>query len=122
LGPRVREDDVLCLKMTQAFHVEHPNTRRNAAFPPGVPRKAPRHLADLELARGQSRSARADGQAAIILFVGYILENGRVVMEGAADELVANEDVKEFYLGVSGARRKSFRDMKFYRRRKRWLA
>lgn len=53
---------------------------------------------------------------------GYILENGRVVMEGAADDLASNEDVKEFYLGVSGAGRKSFRDMKFYRRRKRWLA
>ena len=53
---------------------------------------------------------------------GYILENGRVVMEGAAADLASNEDVKEFYLGVSGAGRKSFRDMKFYRRRKRWLA
>jgi branched-chain amino acid transport system ATP-binding protein len=53
---------------------------------------------------------------------GYILENGRVVMEGAASELACNEDVKEFYLGVSGTGRKSFRDMKFYRRRKRWLA
>jgi branched-chain amino acid transport system ATP-binding protein len=53
---------------------------------------------------------------------GYILENGRVVMEGDARELADNEDVKEFYLGVSGAGRKSFRDMKFYRRRKRWLA
>ncbi|NGZ83462.1 ABC transporter ATP-binding protein [Duganella aceris] len=53
---------------------------------------------------------------------GYILENGRVVMEGAAAELACNEDVKEFYLGVSAAGRKSFRDMKFYRRRKRWLA
>jgi branched-chain amino acid transport system ATP-binding protein len=53
---------------------------------------------------------------------GYILENGRVVMEGDATELANNEDVKEFYLGVSGAGRKSFRDMKFYRRRKRWLA
>ena len=53
---------------------------------------------------------------------GYILENGRVVMEGEAKELANNEDVKEFYLGVSGAGRKSFRDMKFYRRRKRWLA
>jgi len=53
---------------------------------------------------------------------GYILENGRVVMEGAAADLAANEDVKEFYLGVSTAGRKSFRDMKFYRRRKRWLA
>ncbi|MBN9358131.1 ABC transporter ATP-binding protein [Herbaspirillum huttiense] len=53
---------------------------------------------------------------------GYILENGRVVMEGAASELADNEDVKEFYLGVSGGGRKNFRDMKFYRRRKRWLA
>jgi len=53
---------------------------------------------------------------------GYILENGRVVMEGDAQELANNEDVKEFYLGVSGGGRKSFRDMKFYRRRKRWLA
>jgi len=53
---------------------------------------------------------------------GYILENGRVVMEGQAQELANNEDVKEFYLGVSSAGRKSFRDMKFYRRRKRWLA
>ena len=53
---------------------------------------------------------------------GYILENGRVVMEGDAKDLATNEDVKEFYLGVSGAGRKSFRDMKFYRRRKRWLA
>jgi branched-chain amino acid transport system ATP-binding protein len=53
---------------------------------------------------------------------GYILENGRVVMEGDASDLANNEDVKEFYLGVSTAGRKSFRDMKFYRRRKRWLA
>lgn len=53
---------------------------------------------------------------------GYILENGRVVMEGEAKDLASNEDVKEFYLGVSGGERKSFRDMKFYRRRKRWLA
>lgn len=53
---------------------------------------------------------------------GYILENGRVVMEGAAKELAANEDVKEFYLGLSSAGRKSFRDAKHYRRRKRWLS
>jgi branched-chain amino acid transport system ATP-binding protein len=53
---------------------------------------------------------------------GYILENGRVVMEGDAKDLASNEDVKEFYLGVSSAGRKSFREMKFYRRRKRWLA
>ena len=53
---------------------------------------------------------------------GYILENGRVVMEGAAEELRSNEDVKEFYLGISSGERKSFRDSKHYRRRKRWLA
>jgi branched-chain amino acid transport system ATP-binding protein len=53
---------------------------------------------------------------------GYILENGRVVMDGAAQDLAQNEDVKEFYLGLSTAGRKSFRDVKHYRRRKRWLA
>jgi branched-chain amino acid transport system ATP-binding protein len=53
---------------------------------------------------------------------GYILENGRVMMDGQAKELAENEDVKEFYLGVSSGERKSFRDTKFYRRRKRWLA
>ncbi|MBU1439837.1 MAG: ABC transporter ATP-binding protein [Gammaproteobacteria bacterium] len=53
---------------------------------------------------------------------GYILENGRVVMDGAAASLRENEDVKEFYLGVGGADRKSFRDVKSYKRRKRWLA
>jgi branched-chain amino acid transport system ATP-binding protein len=53
---------------------------------------------------------------------GYILENGRVVMDGEAGSLAANEDVKEFYLGLSTAGRKSFRDVKHYRRRKRWLA
>jgi branched-chain amino acid transport system ATP-binding protein len=53
---------------------------------------------------------------------GYILENGRVVMDGEAVSLRENEDVKEFYLGVGGADRKSFRDVKSYKRRKRWLA
>ncbi len=53
---------------------------------------------------------------------GYILENGRVVMEGTAEHLASNEDVKEFYLGISSGGRKSFRDTKHYRRRKRWLA
>ena len=53
---------------------------------------------------------------------GYILENGRVVMDGEARALAANEDVKEFYLGVAGDKRKSFRDGKHYKRRKRWLA
>jgi branched-chain amino acid transport system ATP-binding protein len=53
---------------------------------------------------------------------GYILENGRVVMDGAAKDLADNADVREFYLGVSGEGRTSFKDAKFYRRRKRWLA
>ena len=53
---------------------------------------------------------------------GYIRENGRVVMEGDAQELRENEDVKEFYLGLSSQGRKSFREVKHYRRRKRWLS
>src|SRR6201993_4665362 len=53
---------------------------------------------------------------------GYILENGRIVMDGVATALRTNEDVKEFYLGLSAAGRKSYRDVKHYRRRKRWLA
>ena len=52
---------------------------------------------------------------------GYILENGRVVLDGDADTLRSNEDVKEFYLGVSTSGRRSFRDIKSYKRRKRWL-
>ncbi len=53
---------------------------------------------------------------------GYILESGRIVMDGEAKALADNDDVKEFYLGVSKDGRKSFRDAKFYRRRKRWLS
>ncbi len=53
---------------------------------------------------------------------GYILETGRVVMDGPAQALRENEDVKEFYLGVSEGDRKSFRAVKSYKRRKRWLA
>jgi len=53
---------------------------------------------------------------------GYIMESGRVMMDGAAQDLRNNEDVKEFYLGVGGGERKSFRDVKSYKRRKRWLA
>jgi len=53
---------------------------------------------------------------------GYILESGRVVMDGESKSLRENEDVKEFYLGVGGGDRKSFRDVKSYKRRKRWLA
>ena len=53
---------------------------------------------------------------------GYVLENGRIVMNGPASDLASNEDVKEFYLGISAGDRKSYRDGKHYRRRKRWLA
>jgi branched-chain amino acid transport system ATP-binding protein len=53
---------------------------------------------------------------------GYILENGRVVLDGEAKALRENEDVKEFYLGIGETGRRSFRDVKHYKRRKRWLA
>jgi branched-chain amino acid transport system ATP-binding protein len=53
---------------------------------------------------------------------GYIMESGRIVMDGKASDLANNEDVKEFYLGVGGGERKSFKDVKSYKRRKRWLA
>ena len=52
---------------------------------------------------------------------GYVLENGRIVMDGAAAALRANEDVKEFYLGLGATGRKNYREVKHYRRRKRWL-
>ncbi len=53
---------------------------------------------------------------------GYILESGRVVLDGEASALRENEDVKEFYLGIAGEGRKSFKDVKHYKRRKRWLS
>ncbi|HRP78436.1 MAG TPA: ABC transporter ATP-binding protein [Aquamicrobium sp.] len=53
---------------------------------------------------------------------GYIIENGRIVLDGEAEKLRANDDVQEFYLGFSGGERKSMRDVKHYRRRKRWLS
>jgi branched-chain amino acid transport system ATP-binding protein len=53
---------------------------------------------------------------------GYILENGRIVMDGASEKLLSNDDVQEFYLGFSGGQRKSMRDVKHYKRRKRWLS
>jgi branched-chain amino acid transport system ATP-binding protein len=53
---------------------------------------------------------------------GYIMESGRIVMDGKASDLADNADVKEFYLGMGGGERKSFRDIKSYKRRKRWLA
>ncbi len=52
----------------------------------------------------------------------YVMENGRVVLDGTADELRGNEDVREFYLGLSEVGRRSYRDVKHYRRRKRWLS
>ncbi len=52
---------------------------------------------------------------------GYIMENGRIVLDGEPEKLRANEDVKEFYLGGGGAK-KSYRNLKFYKRRKRWLS
>jgi branched-chain amino acid transport system ATP-binding protein len=54
---------------------------------------------------------------------GYVMENGRIVLEGPAESLRQNSDIKEFYLGFNevGAR-KSYRDLKHYRRRKRWLS
>ncbi|MBN8775773.1 MAG: hypothetical protein J0H13_03745 [Thiomonas arsenitoxydans] len=53
---------------------------------------------------------------------GYILENGRVVLDGAAADLAANDDVREFYLGLADRGQKSFREARSYRRRKRWLS
>ena len=53
---------------------------------------------------------------------GYILENGRIVMDGSAASLRQNDDVKEFYLGLAATGQKSYRDVKHYRRRKRWLS
>jgi branched-chain amino acid transport system ATP-binding protein len=53
---------------------------------------------------------------------GYVLENGRIVFDGAAVDLRNNEDVKEFYLGLGASGRRSYRDVKHYKRRKRWLA
>ncbi|WP_417428818.1 ABC transporter ATP-binding protein [Kiloniella sp.] len=52
---------------------------------------------------------------------GYIMENGKIVLDGTAEELMNNEDVKEFYLGGGGSERKSFKNIKSFKRRKRWL-
>jgi branched-chain amino acid transport system ATP-binding protein len=52
----------------------------------------------------------------------YIMENGRVVLDGDAQTIAGNEDVREFYLGLTEIGKKSYRDVKHYRRRKRWLA
>ena len=78
----------------------------------------------LNEAQGVSFLLAEQNVAAALRFAhhGYILENGRVVMEGQAAQLANNEDVKEFYLGLGKSGRRSFRDAKHYRRRKRWLA
>jgi branched-chain amino acid transport system ATP-binding protein len=52
----------------------------------------------------------------------YVMETGRIVMDDTSEKLSENEDIKDFYLGLSGGRRKSFRDVKHYKRRKRWLS
>ncbi|MEO1225983.1 MAG: ABC transporter ATP-binding protein, partial [Pseudomonadota bacterium] len=52
---------------------------------------------------------------------GYIMENGKVVLDGTAEQLKSNEDVKEFYLGGGGGERRSFKNLKSFKRRKRWL-
>ena len=58
-----------------------------------------------------------------IVQYGYVMESGRIVLDGPADKLRSNEDIKEFYLGLSGVgQRRSYRDVKHYRRRKRWLS
>ena len=69
------------------------------------------------------RAERDDG--AVDRHHGYIMETGKVVMDGPAEKLLKDEDVKEFYLGLHGdgeGGRKSFRDVKHYKRRKRWLS
>ncbi len=52
---------------------------------------------------------------------GYVMEQGKVVLDGTAEALRDNEDVKEFYLGGAGAQRRSFKNLKSFKRRKRWL-
>jgi branched-chain amino acid transport system ATP-binding protein len=54
---------------------------------------------------------------------GYVMENGRIVLEGSAEQLRSNSDIREFYLGLNeGGAKKSYRDVKHYKRRKRWLS
>ena len=72
--------------------------------------------------RPRRMRATAASRALAIAEHGYVMENGRIVLDGPADALRANADIKEFYLGLTevGARR-SYRDVKHYKRRKRWL-
>ncbi len=61
-------------------------------------------------------------RALAIAHYGYIMERGRIVLDGSAEKLESNDDVREFYLGVSGSEQKSLREVKHYKRRKRWLS
>ena len=71
---------------------------------------------------GAARRAERDHGSAVAQY-GYVMENGRIVLDGDAKTISQNEDIKEFYLGLSGVgQRKSYRDVKHYRRRKRWLS
>ena len=82
------------------------------------------HLPDLAVEQNHVRiDLLGDGTLTVAALgtLGFALD-GRVVMDGAADYLRTNEDVKEFYLGMGGGERKSFKDVKSYKRRKRWLA
>ena len=82
-------------------------------------------VGDLNVQEKESRScspSRIRVMALKYARYGYVLENGRVVLDGEAKALGENQDVKEFYLGIAEGKRKSFREGKHYRRRKRWLA
>ena len=80
----------------------------------------------VEISRSGTSVLLVEQNAAMALRIathGYVLENGKVVMDRPADELLQDEDVREFYLGLgAGATRRSYRDVKHYRRRKRWLS
>ena len=71
--------------------------------------------------RAARRAERADG-APDLIARGYVMETGKVVRDGSASELLADADIREFYLGIGHEGRRSFRDVKTYRRRRRWVA
>ena len=79
----------------------------------------------VELNRQGTSVLLVEQNAAMALAIasyGYVMETGKVVKDGPAEELLADQDIQEFYLGVGEAGRRSFRDVKSYRRRKRWSA
>jgi len=95
---------------------------RGVSVPPTPAQRIER--AEKVVAAGLGDQARAEAEAVLAEGppVDLALKALRVVMDGAAKALRENEDVKEFYLGVAEGKRKSFRDVKHYKRRKRWLA